>query len=137
MTPSTVSQAPRVIASRKCPRFSAELREDGILVYRPVSGLTITRELALELMEVGLEVGGRARPTMVLMQDLARVEREARAMFASEAYMRLCSQTALVVGSPVSRVIASFFIGLNRPTYPYKIFDDPERAAEWLRGFRV
>lgn len=66
---------------------------------------------------------------------MARVDRGARAFFAGEEYMRLCSQTALVVGSPVSRVIGNFFVGLNRPRYPYRIFDDPALATEWLRGF--
>ena len=73
---------------------------------------------------------------MVLMPDMARVEREARAIFASEEYMlRMSTQTALVVGSPVSRVIANFFVGLNRPHYPCRAFDDPERALAWLRSF--
>jgi hypothetical protein len=72
---------------------------------------------------------------MVLMQDMARVDREARAFFASEEYTCLSSQTALVVGSPVSRVIGNFFVGLNRPKYPCKIFDEAEAAEAWLRGF--
>ena len=82
-----------------------------------------------------MQIADAPKPTLVLMPDMARVEREARAFFASEEYMRLCSQTALVVGSPVSRVIGNFFVGLNRPTYPCKIFDDPELAAQWLREF--
>jgi hypothetical protein len=130
-----VPEAPRVVASRESPWFTVELREDGILVYRPVPGLVITHQVALQVLAVGLQIVDGPKPTLVHLQDTARVEREARAFFASEDYMRLCSQTALVVGSPVSRVIGSFFVGLNRPSYPYKIFDDPEEAAEWLRGF--
>jgi hypothetical protein len=117
------------------PWFTVVLRDDGILAYHPVRGLEITYAIAVKCMEIGLQIAGGPKPTLILMQDLARVDREARAFFASEAYMRLCSQAALVVGSPVSRVIASFFVGLNRPSYPYKIFDDPEPAAAWLRGF--
>jgi hypothetical protein len=111
------------------------LRGDGILAYYPIPGLVLTHAVALQVLEVGLQIVAGPKPTLVLMQDIARVDREARAFFASEEYMQLCSQTALVVGSPVSRVIGYFFVGLNRPTYPYKIFEDPELAAEWLRGF--
>lgn len=125
----------RIVASRKCPWFTVVLRDDGILAFHPIPGLMITREVALQVLEVGMLIADAPKPTMVLMQDMARVDRDARAFFASEEYMRLCSQTALVVGSPVSRVIGNFFVGLNRPRYPYKIFDDPELAAEWLRGF--
>ena len=128
-------EASRVVASRECPWFSVVLCDEGILVYRPIPGLVLTHPIALEVMRVGLQIVDSAKPTMVLMQDIARVDRDARACFASEDYMRLCSQTALVVGSTVSRVIGSFFVGLNQPTYPVKIFDDPELALEWLRGF--
>jgi hypothetical protein len=130
-----VSQAPRVVASRECPWFTVVLRDDGILAFHPIAGLVLTHEVALQVIQVGLQIADEPKPTLVLMQDMARVERDARAFFASEEYMRLCSQTALVVGSPVSRVIGNFFVGLNRPKYPYKLFEDPELAAEWLRGF--
>jgi hypothetical protein len=125
----------RIIASREHPLFRVALRSDGILVYDPVPGLVLTYAVALQVLEVGLQINDGPKPTMVLMQDIARVDREARALFASEEYMRLSCQTALVVGSPVSRVIGNFFVGLNRPKYPHKIFDDPELALEWLRGY--
>lgn len=130
-----MSNPPRIVASRECPWFTVVLRDDGILAYHPRPGLVLTHEVALRVLELGLQVTQGPAPTLVLMRDMARVEREARSLFTSEAYMRLCSQTAVVVGSPVSRVIANFFLGLNRPKYPYQVFDDPELATEWLRGF--
>jgi hypothetical protein len=130
-----VPQVPHVVASRECPWFTVVLRDDGILAFHPIVGLVLTQQIALQVLQVGLQIADGPKPTLVLMQDMARVEREARAFFASEEYMRLCSQTALVVGSPVSRVIGNLFVGLNRPRYPYKLFEDPELAAEWLRGF--
>lgn len=127
--------APCVVAFRECPSFSVVLREDGILVYRPNAGLALTHPIALQVLDLGLQLVDAPTPALVLMQDIGRVDREARALFASEEYTRLCSQTALVVGSPVSRVVGHFFIGLNRPRYPLKLFDHPEPAAQWLRGF--
>jgi hypothetical protein len=133
--PPLLSGAVRVVASRDTPEFRAVLRADGLLAYYPVPGLVLTYRVALQVLHVGLQMASGPKPTMVLMQDMARVDREARACFASEEYMRLCSQTALVVGSPVSRVIGNFFVGLNRPKYPCKIFDDAELAVTWLRGY--
>jgi hypothetical protein len=125
----------RVLASREIPAFRVELRSDGLLVYHPAPGLVLTYSIARQVLVEGLKIVDGPKPTMVLMPDMARVDREARAFFASEEYMSLCSQTALVVGSPVSRVIGNFFVGLNRPKYPCKIFDQAELAAAWLRGF--
>lgn len=38
----------------------------------------------------------------------------------------------LVVDSPVTRVIGSFFIRLNRPPFPVKVVEDVEAARAWL-----
>lgn len=126
-------EAASLVASRSCSWFTVGLRRDGILVYQPLPGADVSIDFAAQVLELGLQVAeGRTRPTLVLMQDVARIDREARAFFASDAYLRLSSQTALVVSSPVSRVIGSFFIGLNRLKYPCKVFDDQERAVAWL-----
>ena len=125
----------RILASRETPWFTVELCEDGILIFRPFTGLVLTHEVALQVLAVGLEIVDGPKSTLVLMQDVARVDREAREFFASEDYLTLACQTALVVGSPVTRVIGNFFVGLNKLKYPCKVFDDPERALQWLRGF--
>lgn len=126
--------APRVVASREYPWFTAILRDDGILAYHPKPGLVLTHEIALQVLEAGLQIVDSPKPALILMQQVARVEREAREFFASDEYLRLSNQTALVVGSPVSRVIANFFLGLNRLKYPCQVFDDAALAVEWLRG---
>jgi hypothetical protein len=43
--------------------------------------------------------------------------------------------TALIVDSPVGRIIGNFFIGMNKPGIPVKIFDSEDKAIQWLRGF--
>ena len=126
----------RVLVSRECPWFTAQLRDDGILAYRPIPGLVLTHDIALQVLRIGLQIVDHPPvPTLVLMQNIARVDREARAFFASEEYLILTSQTALVVGSPVSRVIGNFFVGLNRLKFPCELFNDPELAIAWLRSF--
>jgi hypothetical protein len=128
-------EAAIIVASRSCAWFTVGLRTDGILVYQPRPGADVSYDFAAQVLELGLQVAdGRTRPTLVLMQDLARVDREARTFFASDAYLRLTGQTALVVSSPVSRVIGHFFVGINRLKYPCRVFDDQERAVAWLRG---
>jgi hypothetical protein len=96
----------------------------------------LTRDIAIQVLQIGLQVAERPPvPALVLMQDVGRVDHEARSFFASEEYLQLTSQTALVVGSPVGRVIGNFFVGLNRLKYPCKVFDDPDLALAWLRSF--
>jgi hypothetical protein len=96
----------------------------------------LTHDIAMHVLQIGLQIAEHPPvPALVLMQDVGRVDREARAFFASENYLALTSQTALVVGSPVSRVIGNFFVGLNRLKYPCRVFGDPDLAIAWLRSF--
>lgn len=126
-------EAASIVASRSWSGFTVGLRTDGILIYLPRAGVDISTEYASQVLELGLEIaGGRTRPILVLMHDVRRIERDARAFFASDAFLRLAHRTALVVSSPVSRVIGNFFVGLNRLKYPCKVYDDQERAIAWL-----
>jgi hypothetical protein len=128
-------EAASIVASRSCSEFTVGLRSDGILIYEPRAGVDVSIDYACRVLELGLQIaGGRTRPILVLMQEVRRIDRDARAFFASDAYLRLAYRTALVVSSPVSRVIGSFFVGLNRLKYPCKVFDEQERAVAWLGG---
>jgi hypothetical protein len=37
----------------------------------------------------------------------------------------------------LSRALGNFFLGLNKPSMPTRLFDDQEQALAWLRGFRA
>ena len=130
-----MDQSVRVVAFRDGTHYRVELRSDGILCYRVLPGGVFTGDMARRILADGLALTNRPLPCLVLMQEVARAEREARAFFASEDYLSLASHTALVVGSPVSRVVGNFFVGLNPPKYPIRIFNDPTKAVEWLRTY--
>lgn len=116
-------------------RFRVGLRSDGILNYFAGSGMGLNYDLTRELLRAALTLIDRPRPTLVRMEDIARVDREARDLFCSDEYLQVASQTALVVRSPVSRVIGNFFVGINRPKYPVRVFSDPDLAVTWLKGY--
>ena len=125
----------RFLAEHDDPLFRVALRSDGILNFFASKGMILTFAVSQELLRAALTVTDRPRPTLVLMKDIARVDREARAFFASDDYLQIASQSALVVGSPVSRIIGNFFLGLNRPKYPVRIFTDPDLAVAWLKEY--
>ena len=43
---------------------------------------------------------------------------------------------ALLVSSPISRVIGSMLLGINMLPMPAKLFTSEKDALEWLKGFR-
>ena len=109
------------------------LREDGIAVYEYVDRALVDLDGAKRVVAAAAEVTDRPRPSLILMQRVARVTREARSYFSdSPENKRVVSRAALVVGTPLSRTIGNFFLGLNRTDIVTRLFGSTEEALAWL-----
>jgi hypothetical protein len=75
------------------------------------------------------------RPFLMDIRGARALTREARAYYASREAAQLFTATALLVDSPVSRAIGNFFLGLNRPEMPTRLFASEGEALAWLRTF--
>ncbi len=42
---------------------------------------------------------------------------------------------AMLINSPGSRIIGNFFLGINKPSVPTKLFNEKNKAIEWLKQF--
>ena len=80
-------------------------------------------------------LGKEKTRVLVDMRAIKGVSRDAREYYANERTASIQRATALVIESPVSRVIANFFMGLNRPLTPTRMFTDVDEAIEWLQSF--
>jgi len=82
----------------------------------------------------GLERLGVVAPTPLLadIRTLRGVTLGVRTHMSSERAGRYLSRVALVADSPLTRTIGNFFMRLNRPPFPVRIFDQEEEALRWL-----
>ncbi len=72
---------------------------------------------------------------LIDMTAIAEISKEARDYFANERTASIQRATALLISSPVSRVIGNFFMGLNKPITPTRLFTDPQKAIQWLHTY--
>ena len=72
---------------------------------------------------------------LIDMTGVREISKDARDYFANERTASIQRATALLIGSPISRVIGNFFMGLNKPISPTKLFTDPKKAVQWLQEF--
>ncbi len=72
---------------------------------------------------------------LIDMTAVTEISKEARDYFANERTASIQRATALLVSSPVSRTIGNFFMGLNKPISPTRLFTDPNKAIRWLHTF--
>ena len=110
--------------------------EDGIARVVFLPNAVVTLEAAKEHFAACVESAqGRRVPVLGHVEGIKSVDREARQYFAGEEASRVTRASAILVGSPVARVVGSFFVGLNKPSFPVRLFTSESEAIEWLKGF--
>ncbi len=116
------------------PKFRMWLRSDGIvqLVWVPAAVMTLTDALAATSAMSEL-TGGKPAPLLVDAHDAGPQDRAARAEFARRG--DLTSAVALLVATPLSRMMGNFFIAVSKPVAPTRLFDDEATAIAWLQEF--
>lgn len=75
------------------------------------------------------------RPLLVDIRNIRSVERKAREFYSSPATSKYLKATALLIENPVSRIIGNFYLGLNKPVLPLRLFTNKEEAIDWLKSF--
>jgi hypothetical protein len=78
---------------------------------------------------------GRRHPVLIDLQGIRSISREARAYYAGPETARVSSACALLVKSPMARVVGNFFMGLNQSIVPTRLFTSEAAAVEWLRQY--
>jgi hypothetical protein len=118
-----------------------DLSQDGVLhwVYKPRATVTLTSARS-EMETIGKIVEARAGqkvPFLIDIRNIRSITADARAYFASPESSRWVLRAALLTDSPISTVIGNFFLGLNRPPHPIRLFHAGEKAIAWLRESRA
>ncbi|MCB9679760.1 MAG: hypothetical protein H6737_31935 [Alphaproteobacteria bacterium] len=121
------------IRSIQCQSGVAYLHRDGYVVMDQVPRATQTWETACELMRAGVQLSEPGkRAAVVVLANESRTDRGARRAF-QEVGAELLGCVALVVRSKVSEVTGNFFLRINNPPYPMRLFGDPAEASSWVK----
>jgi len=112
------------------------LGEDGIVRIIHVPGAEVTLEDAKETMLAYLQIReDKRRPLFVDTRTMKFLAREARQYYAGDEAAKVASAVAIIVGTPVSRVLGNFYLGLSNPHLPSRLFSSDDEALDWLKGY--
>ena len=109
--------------------------DDGVL-FIEFDKETLTSEDVkrhIEMVTPLAEQGGISLPVLLDFGKLTYMDREAREYAAAAMDPKWNKKLAAVYHNPVQRVLASFFLGLNKVRMPLNITGSREEALEWLR----
>lgn len=110
--------------------------EDGILhcIYKEVDmvDLAYAQACVRERLEY---VRGKAYPSLFDITRIKQSTKEARDFLANEGN-ELVSASAILISSPMLQMTANFYIMVNKPINPTRMFTDRKSAQEWLARFK-
>ena len=78
---------------------------------------------------------GKSYPCFFDITQVKQSTKEARDYLANEGN-ELVAASAILVSSPMLKMMANFFIQVNKPKNPTRLFTSQESALEWLAHFK-
>ncbi len=116
-------------------RTSVYLRSsDGIITQRILPGIVKQTLLdAQENVEAFTRIAaGKKQLLLVDMREPFSTEKGVREHYASPAAALWLERMAMLTPSQTGRIIGNFFLSLNAPSFPCRLFSDEPSAVRWL-----
>lgn len=124
----------KYIEERANEKIIFRLSEDNILYTSCVPKTEMTLEDGIESTHISAEmVKNTPRPLLCDLTNVVKMSKECRSHFAGADHAKTFSKCALIVTSPISTLIGNFFLGLNKPLKPTRLFTNREEGLKWLR----
>ncbi|HTA61857.1 MAG TPA: STAS/SEC14 domain-containing protein [Bacteroidia bacterium] len=74
-------------------------------------------------------------PLLIDARQIKSITKEARDHFSIQNRSTNINSFAVIIESPLSRIIGNFFMGLNKPSVPAKLFNNEQDAIAWLKQY--
>lgn len=123
----------------KLPAFKNEKFEIFVLTpnifkLKPTKGIELDVQDGYEMRNVFTELSnGNTFAVLTDASNFFSTTSELRQLLASKEFTNLRFATAIVTQSMANKIIGNFFIKVNKPASPTKLFSSEELALEWLK----
>lgn len=110
--------------------------EEGVFHVEVLSEI-FTLAMAEECIRVRREM--TQCQTMPILSDSRRVkefEKDARQYLASDENTKYVSAGGIIISSQLQKIIGNFFLFINKPNVPSKLFTHKEEALAWLSEYK-
>jgi hypothetical protein len=125
-----------IIAKQVVVPYYLYLRADGIVYVRISSEKDETLELVKEMVKkMGEMVNYSQVPILARHEDFALPGKANRDYWAKKESCPYSKAEAFMIGSTGLKLIANFYLKINKPERPTRMFTDEEEAVTWLKTF--
>ena len=117
----------------KPPVFTTTLDKRGFILSKVHPGSEIGLNEAKGNTQAVIDISGGANyPIFVDIREIKSISKEARDHFSMRGRKPNVTAIAMLVSSPLSRIIGNFFLGLNKPVVPTRMFTSETEAITWM-----
>lgn len=110
--------------------------KDGILHGTYKKGLKITLEIARAIVAARLEfTEGKDLPAVIFNQGVVSMDKAARDFLASPDGTKGIKAAAMMLDSAFSSFLGNFYLSVNKPPMPVRIFTNTNAALKWIQKF--
>jgi len=108
--------------------------EDGVVIFECFKDAHIDLDEARRITAVLKELGGGgSNPVLVDLGEMKSLSKQARHHLSRDPeHAATFVAAAIVANNPLATLIANFFLGINKPIKPTKLFDSRQKALAWL-----
>ncbi len=125
-----------IIATGIVVPYYLYLRRDGIMYVRISSEKEETVELVKKMVEkMGEMVNYKQVPLLAHHEDYALPGKENRDYWATKEACPYSKADAFMINSTAMSLISNFYLRLNKPERPTRMFSDEAEAIKWLKTF--
>lgn len=111
-----------------------KLLEPGLVENTLREGITIEPDDVLAFKQANENLAaGHNYAVLVDFSEVVSVTREAKELVASKEFKRKAIAQALLINSLGQKIVANFYLRVNKPHLPTKAFTDRGKALEWIR----
>ncbi len=125
-----------IIAKGVVVPYYLYLRDDGIMYVRISPEEEETVKLAKIMVEkLGDMVNRKKVPLLIRHEEFALPGKANRDFWATKDACPYSSAEAFMIQSTAMKLIANFYLKINRPKRPTRMFTNEDEAVAWLRTF--
>ncbi|HOZ86247.1 MAG TPA: hypothetical protein PL029_00755 [Bacteroidia bacterium] len=126
----------QIIARGVVMPYYLNWREDGIMFLRISSEKEESVELAKKMVEkMGEMVNYQQVPLLARHDEFALPGKANRDFWAKKESCPYSRADAFLINSTAMQLIANFYLRINKPRRPTKMFTSEEQAIKWLKTF--
>lgn len=112
------------------------LRSDGIILYALKANITITAKDSKEMVDAAGKLGNfNHKPVLIVAGTDTLADKDAREFGASKEGTQYAVAVAFVISGLAQKILGNAYLKINKPVVPTTLFDNEEKAIEWLKTF--